>query len=204
MTDIAILPLALTVMLGPQILVAILLITRKDPVKSSLVYIVAVMLTLLLTTSIYYLLANIINFQSTSEGGRPILKYILIALCVYLLVKSILNRHKLTEPPKWMKEIHEASLSKIFILGFTLIAFMPTDIVVAFTVGSLLNNDAGTLLDALPFFGAVLLIAFIPLILYFSLGSKGPEKLEKANVWLNTHGYVINVAVLTFFIFMML
>jgi hypothetical protein len=38
MGDIAILPFALTVMLGPQILVSMMLITRKDVVKSSLVY----------------------------------------------------------------------------------------------------------------------------------------------------------------------
>ena len=54
MTNIPVLPLSLTVMLGPQILVAVLLITRKDPIKSSVIYITAVLATLILTTFIYY------------------------------------------------------------------------------------------------------------------------------------------------------
>ncbi|NNL15983.1 MAG: hypothetical protein HKO81_05010 [Flavobacteriaceae bacterium] len=204
MTDIAILPLALTVMLGPQILVGMLLITRKDPIKSSLVYSLAILSTLILTTYLYYSLVKITGLHLASVGSRPMIKPFLIALFIFLIIRSILNRNKITEPPKWMKGVLSASLSKIFIIGLCLIAFMPTDVAVTFTVGSLLNSESIPFVSAWPFFGAVLLISFLPLTIYFSLGSNGSKYLEKINNWLNTHGFVINVVVLIFFIFLLL
>ncbi|MDW5288918.1 GAP family protein [Formosa sp. PL04] len=203
-TPIPTFPLALTVMLGPQILVAILLITRKDPIKSSLVYIASIVLTLIATTLMYYMLVDITHFQDTTLGGRPMLKYVIVAFIVFLIIKLIANRHKATKPPKWMKSISTASLRRIFIIGFSLIAFMPADIVAAFSVGSLLNNNPKGFWAALPFFGAVTLIAATPLIFYTLLGKKGPAYLKKVNEWLNTHGYVINIIVLLFFIYLLL
>ncbi|WP_435416195.1 GAP family protein [Polaribacter aestuariivivens] len=204
MEDIAILPLALTVMLGPQILVGMLLITRKDPIKSSLIYILAIVSTLIFTTYIYYSIANTTSLHKASIGGKPIIKYFLIALFIFLIIRSIVNRKKITEPPKWMQGISTSSLSKIFLIGFSLIAFMPTDIAIAFTVGNILNSESSSFTSALPFFGAVLCISMLPLLLYFSLGSNGSKKLEKVNIWLNTHGYVINVIVFSFFIFLLI
>lgn len=204
MTDIAILPLALTVMLGPQILVGMLLITRKDPIKSSLVYIFAVVSTLILTTYIYYSISNVVGFQEASIGDRPLVKYFLVVLFMVLIIRSIMNRNKITEPPKWMQGITTSSLGKIYIIGLCLIAFMPTDIAIAFTVGNLLNNESSPFLDAFPFFGAVFTIALLPLCIYFLLGKAGPKYLDKVNIWLNTHGYIINVIVLTFFIFLLI
>lgn len=200
MTDISIIPLALTVMLGPQILVGMLLITRQDAIRSSLIYSVAVASTLMLTTFIYYAIATYTGIHKIEIGNKPILKYFLVLLFVFLIIRSILNRNNITEPPKWMKSIKTASLSRIFILGFSLIAFMPTDIIVSFSVGSLLTNSESPYLDFLPFFSAVLLITFSPMLLYFLLGKNRTNYLKKVNKWLNTNGYMINVIVLVYFI----
>lgn len=205
MGDIAILPLALTVMLGPQILVSMLLITRKDVVKSSLVYTFSITITLLTTIFLYNFLSNSIDLHRTTVGNRPVLKYLLICLFIILIVKNIINRKKITEPPKWMQGIKTASLSKIFFIGFCLIAFMPTDIIVAFTVGSLVDSaEKSILLEIMPFLSTVLFICLLPLIVYFSLGKNGDSYIEKANNWLNTHGYVINIIVFLFFIYLLL
>lgn len=205
MTEIAILPLALTVMLGPQILVGMLLIMRKDAIKSSLVYTLSIVSTLILTTFIYYSLIQNTGLHNASVGGRPVLKHLLILLFIVLIIRSIVHRNKITEPPKWMKGISSASMGEIFIIGLCLIAFMPTDIIVAFSVGKILNSESGSFYDAFPFFGAVLLISILPLTIYFSLGrSKRSAYLENVNNWLNTHGYLINVVVMVFFIFLML
>ena len=204
MTDIAILPLALTVMMGPQILVGMLLITRKDPVRSSAVYILAIISTLILTTYIYYSISKYTGLHEISVGGKPIIKYILIVLFIVLIIRAIINRNKTTNPPKWMRGVTTTSLSKVFSIGLSLIAFMPTDIAISFTVGNLLNAESNSFVEALPFFAAVLCISLLPLTIYFSLGKNGPKHLEKVNIWLNTHGYIINVTVLTFFIFLLI
>ena len=204
MSDIAILPLALTVMLGPQILVGMFLITRKDPIKSSMVYILAIISTLILTTYIYYSMSKYTGLHEISVGGKPIVKYILIILFIFLIIRAIINRNKITNPPKWMRGVTTISLKKVFIIGLSLIAFMPTDIAISFTVGNLLNTESNSFLEAWPFFTAVLCISLLPLIIYFLLGRDGPKHLEKVNIWLNTHGYIINVIVLTFFIFLLI
>ncbi|WP_281540574.1 GAP family protein [Maribacter aestuarii] len=204
MADVAILPLALSVMLGPQILVGMLLITRKDPIKSSLIYITAIILTLILTTYMYYSIIQRTDLHMASFAGVPMLKYFLIILFIVLIIRSLLKRHQVTAPPKWMQGIATASLGKIFMIGLCLIAFMPTDIAVTFSIGSILNSASSSFLEAWPFFGAVLFISFLPLIIYFSLGSNGSQYLEKVNRWLNTHGYIINIIVFTFFIFLLI
>ncbi|NER09814.1 Sap, sulfolipid-1-addressing protein [Muriicola jejuensis] len=205
MSETAILPLALTVMLGPQILVGMLLIMRKDAIKSSLIYILSIVSTLMLTTFLYYKLIENTDLHNVSMGGRPFLKYVLILFFIILIIRSVINRNKITKPPKWMKGISSASLSEIFFIGFFLIAFMPTDVIVAFSVGNILNGESGNFWDALPFFGAVLLVSLFPLTIYFSLGrSKRAKYLENVNNWLNTHGYLINVVVMVFFIILML
>ena len=197
-------PLAFTVMLGPQIIVAILLITRKDPIKSSLVYIASILLTLIGTTFMYYMLVDITGFQRTTLGGKPMLKYVMVAVIILLIIRLIVNRHKVTKPPKWMSSIATASLRKIFIIGTSLIAFMPADIVATFSVGSLLNSNPNGFIAALPFFTTVTLIASTPLICYVLLGKKGPAYLQQVNHWIDSHGYVINIIVLMFFIYLIL
>lgn len=202
MNDISILSLALTVMLGPQILVAMLLLTRKDTIKSSLIYILAITLTITATTCFYYYLINITGFHKVSVSDRPILKYCLILLFVYLIIKNFRGRKKITEPPKWIKGITNTSLSKIFKTGVLLIAIMPTDIIMAFTVGSTMNNNPKKYFIAISFFITVAIIASIPLLLFLLFGNKSQQYIEKAKNWTDTHGYLINIIVLSFFIYL--
>ena len=204
MSETTIIPLSLTIMLGPQILVAMLLITRKDAVKSSLVYIISLITTLIFTTYIYCELIGITKFHKISILGKPILKYILAVILLFVLIRTIKNRKKITQQPKWMTDVLSCSLKRIAAIGFMLIALMPSDMVIEFTVGNLINSYDRTFTYAISFFVAVFVIAATPLTIYLSLGNKGPEKMQKMDKWLNTHGYLINVVVLSMFIIMIL
>ncbi|TYA56691.1 GAP family protein [Formosa maritima] len=204
MSESTYIPLALTVMLGPQILVPMLLITRKDPIKSSLAYILSVTATIVLTTYIYYFVIYTTHFHELSSHGEPIIKYVLACILFFVLIKTVVKRKKITHPPKWMKNVTDASLKKIALIGFMLIAFMPGDIAMEFTVGSLLNTNSHTLVQAIPFFCMVSFIASIPLLIYLSFGKKGNQLMTQLNSWLNTHGYVINIITLSIFIYLIL
>ncbi len=204
MESVAFLPLALSVMLGPQLLVALILITRADAVKSSIFYVAAVTSTLVVTTFIYFRLAEATDLQIASIGGRPLLKYFLLTLFAYLILKTYRNRKKLTQPPNWLHNIATASVSRIFVIGILLIALMPTDIIMAFSVGSLLHYSGANFKNALPFFGLVAVIAATPLIFYLSLGKRGPAYLGKVNQWLNTHGYLVNIVILLIFMYLII
>lgn len=204
MHNIPTLPMALTIMMGPQILVAILLITRKDVFKSSLIYITSITLTTILITYFYYWLVGITHFHDIKVAEKPVYKYCIVALLILLIIKNIVNRNKLTNPPKWMAKITTASLSEIFLIGLLLILIMPGDIIATFTIGNILFESDKGFYHALPFFIAVFIIAATPLIIYLLMGKKGHVLLNKFNNWLNTHGYVINIMVNIIFIFMIL
>ena len=201
----SIIPLAITVMLGPQILVAMLLITHKKPLQSSIIYIIAVVTTIILTTFIAYNLITVMGLHRQSGNDEHnYLKYIIISLLLILLIWTFVNRKKITSKPKWMENISAASPKKIFSIGVFLIALMPTDLAIAFTIGGLILTNRGILLDATPFFLAVTLIASLPLMFYLALGKKGHQYIDTANDWLNTHGWVINTVVYTFFIYLLI
>ncbi|PWK18583.1 GAP family protein [Xanthomarina spongicola] len=204
MDNLTFVPLAFTVMLGPQILVPMLLITRKDPVKSSLVYILSITASIILTTYIYYFVIQATHFHKLSSHGKPYFKYLLAGILFYILIKTIINRKKLTKLPKWLESVKNATLSRIALIAFFLIALMPGDIAMSFTVGSLLNTHNSSILGAFPFFAMVSLISAIPLFVYWSFGKKGNQIMDKLNIWLNTHGYVINILTLSIFIFLIL
>ena len=206
MTGVSILPLALTVMLGPQILVAILLVTTKKPVQSSLVYILAVTLTIICTTTLAYFIISISGIHHVSHGGGKgsILKYILVGLLAFAMIRTFINRKKLTAMPKWMSNITTSSLKRIFVIGVMLIAFVPTDIAMALTVGGFIVHSNGVLSDAIPFFSLVTLIASIPLIMFLSMGKRGEQNMERINTWLNSHGWVVNMIIYPLFIYLLL
>lgn len=204
MTEATIIPLSLTIMLGPQILVAMLLITRKDAIKSSLIYIISLLSSLIGIIYFYYKIIGITNFHKISIAEKPIIKYILVAILFFVLIITIKNRKKITASPKWMTDVLTSSLKKIAIIGFMLIAIMPADVAIEFTIGNLIHTNNSDFSSIIPFFIAVLIIASTPLLVFLSLGKNGPAKMEKTNVWLNTHGYVINVVVLSLYIFLLL
>ncbi|WP_188465361.1 GAP family protein [Bizionia arctica] len=204
MSNLHYLPLALTVMLGPQILVPMILITRKDPVKSSLVYILTLSTSLCFFTFLYYYLISTTHMHTMSMHGKPIFKYLLVGIFIFLIIKNIINRKKLTKPPKWMANINDAPLKKIALIAFLLIAIMPGDIAVIFTVAGFLNLKNSTLTEIIPFVSLVTFIASTPLLVYFSFGKKGNQLMSSLNNWLNTHGYLINVMTLMVFIYLIL
>ncbi|GGG52811.1 hypothetical protein GCM10010976_24870 [Bizionia arctica] len=103
-----------------------------------------------------------------------------------------------------MANINDAPLKKIALIAFLLIAIMPGDIAVIFTVAGFLNLKNSTLTEIIPFVSLVTFIASTPLLVYFSFGKKGNQLMSSLNNWLNTHGYLINVMTLMVFIYLIL
>jgi len=204
MSGFSIIPLAITVMLGPQILVAMLLIARKGPVKSSLAYIISVSATIVLTTLLYYYIITVTGMHKATASGKPIFKYILAAILFLLIIRTFFNRKKMTKTPRWITGIATASIGKIMVIGFLLIAIMPGDIACAFSVAGFIKSNHSNFLIALPFFAVVASIASLPLAVYLIAGKKGQPYIDKADNWLNTHGYLLNIIVLSVFIVMLL
>jgi hypothetical protein len=175
-----ILPLAITMLAGPQIMTAIIFVTHPTPVRVSVPFLVGVAVAATLGTTIYFLLAGTISLGDPSDDGSTgkIIQYVLVGLLVALALRTYRHRES-AEPPKWMGSLLQASPRKALTMGFLLIFVMPTDVASMATVGVNLQHNGDSLLDAVPFLALTVLIAALPLLAYLLLGRRAKEAMPK-------------------------
>src|ERR671910_684741 len=86
----AILPLAVTMMAGPQEMTAIIFVTHPNPVKVSLAFLAGVTSAMVLGTTIYYLLAGTVDLGDPSSTGSSgtIIQLVLAGLLALLALRT--------------------------------------------------------------------------------------------------------------------
>jgi hypothetical protein len=171
MSTTQLLPLAITMMAGPQILSAIIFVTGEGPVKVSLGYIAAVALAASVAVLVWFLLAGVLggslnlNDSSGQTTAAKVIQIVLVGLLIFASVKAYLGRET-AEPPKWLGKLQGASPGRAFELGLLLIFLMPSDFVITMTTGLHLQANGGSFWDALPFVALTTLVAALPLLFY--------------------------------------
>jgi hypothetical protein len=200
-----VLPLAITMMAGPQIMTAIILVTHPTPVKVSLPFLIGVAVAATLGTTIYFLLAGTIDLGHPSDNGSTgkIIQYVLVGLLLALAIRTYFHRES-AEPPKWLGGLLQASPRKALTMGFLLIFLMPTDIASMLTVGVNLQQHGNSLVEAVPFLALTVLIAALPLLAYLLLGRRAKEAMPKVRDWMSATSWLVNIIVLGIFIFLIL
>src|SRR5215218_2834757 len=120
--NLDILPLAITMMAGPQIMSAIIFVTTPKPVKVSMAFIAAVAIAVtvgvLITRTLAALLGNIVSLGDPSHEGCSghIIQYLLVGPLIALAVKNYVNRQTV-EPPQWLGRLMSASGKTAFKTG---------------------------------------------------------------------------------------
>jgi len=207
--NLDILPLAITMMAGPQIMSAIIFVTAPKPLKVSASFIVGVAIAttvgVAIALAIASLLDNSVSLGDSSDNGSTghLIQYLLVGVLVALAVKNYLGRETV-EPPRWLGTLMSADSKKALMTGLLVILVMPSDIIIMLTVGAnLAQNNAG-LLAALPFIAATVLVAALPLLLYllFQRGAQG--LMPKVRDWMNANSWLVNVIVCVVFIILIL
>jgi hypothetical protein len=204
--DTSIIPLAITMMAGPQIMSAIIFVTHPGPVGVSVAFLVGVVAAMLLGTTIAYLLAGSIgDLGDSSDKGSSgsVIQYVLVALLLFLAIRTYRNREHV-EPPKWLAGLLEASTRKALTMGFLLIFLMPTDIATMLTVGVHLQQAGHDLIKALPFWALTLFIAALPLLTYLLFRHRAQRTMPKVRDWMGTNAWLVNIIVLGIFILLIL
>jgi hypothetical protein len=207
--NLDILPLAITMMAGPQIMSAIIFVTTPKPVKVSVPFIAAVAIAVtvgvLITRTLAGLLGNIVSLGDPSNAGSVghIIQYLLVGLLVALAVKNYVNRETI-EPPRWLGTLLAADWKTALKTGLLLILLFPSDVIVQLTVGvNLEHNDLG-LVAALPFIAATTLIAALPLLLYLLFHRRAQRLMPQMREWMNTHSWLVNIIACVIFIVLIL
>ena len=207
--DQAILSLAITMMAGPQIMSAIIFVTTPKPLRTAGAFVLGVAIAatvgVLIALGIASLLSNGVSLGDSSDKGSTgsIIQYLLVGALAALAVKNYLGRETV-EPPRWLGTLMSADPKQALKTGLLVILLMPSDIIIMLTVGvNLAQNNLG-LVAALPFIGATVLIAALPLLLYLLFQRRAQRLMPKVRDWMNSNSWLVNIIVCVVFILLIL
>lgn len=196
MSFLTVLPLAIVMISGPQILSAIFLATSEEWRRNSLAFVVGAAVSISIIVSVAFLL----GFGAIGTGqSRPLLN-VLILLIILVAMVSTFRKREQSDPPRWMGRLEAATPRFSLRLGFLLLGFFPTDIITSVTVGAYLASQDLPLTDAVPFVLTTLLLLSLPSLAVIMLGKRAKAALPKVRDWMNTNSWVVSEVVLLFFV----
>ena len=207
--SLAVLPLAITMNAGPQIMSALIFVTASKPIKLSAYFMTGVVIAVTVGVTVTFGLAtvfgNSIPLGDSSDSGSVgnIIQYLLVGLLVVLSIRSYLTRAT-SEPPRWLGTMQNASPRTAFLAGLLLLSIFPSDFVVLMTVGINLAQSNSSLLAALPFVATTILIAALPMLSYLLFRRRAEVLMPKVRDWMNTNSWLVNIIVYIVFILLIL
>ena len=198
--QLQILPLCLIMVMGPQILTAIFLVTSKEVVKNSLAMIAGVVLAACLGLVIWSVVVRAAGLDDPGSDSPSTADYIVAGLLAVLAIRVWMTRGK-ADLPKWMGALQEAEPRRAFSLGFLLILLMPTDIAATISAAHLMTESKLDAIDAWPLVAGTVLLMSLPFLAYMALGHRARDAMPGIKEWLTTHSWVINLVVIVYFIY---
>jgi Sap, sulfolipid-1-addressing protein len=207
--SLAVLPLAITMNAGPQIMSAIIFVTAPKALKLSAYFLAGVVIAVTVGVTITYTLAtglgNSVSLGDSSDSGSlgNIIQYLFVGLLVFLSIKNFVNRETI-EPPRWLGAMQNAKPRTAFMAGLLLLSVFPSDFVVLMTVGINLAQQNASLLAALPFVVATILIAALPVLSYLLFHRRAVRVMPKVRDWMNANSWLVNIFVYIIFIILIL
>jgi hypothetical protein len=206
--SLAVLPLAITMNAGPQIMSALIFVTAAKPLKLSAYFMAGVVIAVTVGVTITFTLASVLGggtLGDPSDGGSigNIIQYVLVGLLVILSLRSYLTRAT-SEPPRWLGAMQNATPRTAFLAGLLLLSIFPSDFVVLMTVGVNLAQSGSGLLAAVPFVAATILIAALPVLSYLLFRRRAQRLMPKVRDWMNTNSWLVNIIVYVIFIMLIL
>jgi hypothetical protein len=207
--SLSVIPLAITMNAGPQIMSAIIFVTAPKALKLSAYFLAGVVIAVTVGVTITYTLAtvlgNSVSLGDSSDSGSlgNIIQYVLVGLLVVLSIRSYLGRET-SEPPRWLGAMQNAKPRTAFMAGLLLLSVFPSDFVILVTVGVNLVQNNESLLGAVPFVAATILIAALPVISFLLFHRRAVRAMPKVRDWMNTHSWLVNIIVYVIFILLIL
>lgn len=202
-----ILPLAITMVAGPQIMSSIIFVTSDKAVKLSLAYIagaaIGVTAGLAVMQGLVSLLGIDLGDSSDKGSAGTIAQFGFIGLLVAAIFRNYLRRETI-EPPKWLGGLLEAEPRKALLLGLLLLSIFPSDAIILLTVGTNLEQDNAPFTDALPFIGLTILLIALPFLGYLLFHRRAVDAMPKVRDWMNTNSWLVNIIVCGIFILLLL
>src|ERR671918_585735 len=126
--SLEVLPLAVTMLVGPGIMAAVILITTEEPVQVSLAYVLGFAISTAAGVSVAVGIASLsgIDLGSSDDSGSTgtIIQVVLVGLLVVASVVTFLRRAS-SEPPKWLGSLIEAKAREALREGLLMVVIQP-------------------------------------------------------------------------------
>jgi hypothetical protein len=187
--------------MGPQILTSIFLVTSQKPVKNSIAVVIGVVLAASLSLLIWYGLSSALGISPPSGSGPSTTDYVVAGLLALAAIHTFRGRGT-ASVPKWMTALQEAEPKRAFTLGFLLILLMPTDIVAIISTTHWLHNNDLSVAHGWPVVAATTLLMAI--LAYLLLGHRARDAMPRIRDWLTGNAWLVNLVVIVYFIFQLL
>jgi hypothetical protein len=207
--SLSVIPLAITMNAGPQIMSAIIFVTAPKALRLSAYFLAGVVIAVTVGVTVTYTLAtvlgNSISLGDPSDSGSigNIIQYLLVGLLVFLSIRSYLGRET-SEPPRWLGAMQNAKPGTAFMAGLLLLSVFPSDFVILLTVGMNLAQSGASLLGAVPFVAATIFIAALPVLSYLLFRHRAVRAMPKVRDWMNANSWLVNIIVYVIFILLIL
>ncbi|SCG34408.1 GAP family protein [Micromonospora inositola] len=202
MNLLTVLPLALVMIAGPQLVSAVFLAASRDPRRGSVAYLSGAALGMLVALTVWYVVFRAVKHTAggDQEGrGRRLVDWIVLALLLALMVIVFLHR-KRNQTPAWMTKLEDPGPRFAFGLGLLLLTATPSnEVIMASVAGSLAGHDRPWW-HLLPFLVLTLLLLALPLLALLLLGRRATAALPKVRDWANAHSWVISELVTLIFV----
>ena len=196
-----VLPMAVVMSAGPQIVTATFLATSADAKRNSLAFLGAVAAAATIGVTVFFLLGS--GIAGKQQDGKDWLDWVIIGLLVFLILWVFVRRNE-TQPPKWMGRLQRADARFAVTIGLMLYLLMPTDLIAMATVGAYLARQGEPWWHSLGFVVLTVLIAGLPFIALLAMGQRAESTLPRIREWMNANSWIVNEAVLLFFLAMAL
>jgi hypothetical protein len=207
--SLSVIPLAITMNAGPQIMSALIFVTANKPLRLSAYFLTGVVIAVTVGVTVTYTLASVlgnsVSLGDSSDSGSlgNIIQYVLVGLLVLLSIKSYVGRET-SEPPRWLGALQNANPRTAFTTGLLLLSVFPSDFVILVTVGVNLAQSGSNLLAAVPFVAATIFIAALPVLSYLLFHRRAQRVMPKVRDWMNTNSWLVNIIVYAIFIVLIL
>lgn len=198
-----ILPLAITMVAGPQIMSAIIFVTSDKAVKLSVAFIIGAAIGVTAGVIVMKSLVAVsgIDLGDPSDSGSTgsVIQYVLVALLAAAMLRNYIRRATI-EPPKWLGGLLGAEPRKAFVLGLLLLSIFPSDALILLTVGTNLEHHSAPISDAWAFVGVTTLLLALPLLGFLLFHRRAVAAMPKVRDWMSTNSWLVNIIVCAIFI----
>jgi hypothetical protein len=200
-----VLPMALVMVAGPQIVTAILLTTSVRPKRDSAAFLLGAAAATTIGLTAAYELAGLFRSAARHSRGDGRLEHVIdvaILLLLLALAAKVFRDRARTQPPRWMARLETATPAFALRIGFLLFLLMPGNVLTMATVGAYLARHGVAWWHCLLVVAFTMFVTAIPLLTLLVLGERAKARLPKMRDGMTRNSWIVSEAVIAFFLLM--